>query len=576
MLEANDLTFTYPGESESALNGVSLSVDRGEVLGIVGPVGAGKTTLCMSLAGFIPSVTGGVLEGTIECDGTPIDECNDGADRAVAMVFEDFSAQVTQVHVLDEVLAPLRNQGYIRERARERAHELLDRVGLSGLDAEDKRTWELSGGQQQRVAIAAALAIDPDVLIFDNATGMLDPKGQQRVGEIIDEFAGETTLVVVDDDADFVAERADRLAALVDGEIVERGKTDRLLRAGTIHEHEDIEPPTPLWVAREADLSQRPITGTEFESAVDGMQLTNSERQAVTPDGSGSPVLQTEDVTYTYSDGTKAIDSVSLSVHSGEVRALVGGNGAGKTTLTKLIAGLSKPDGGQVLIDGTDTRERTAKELAWSVGTAFQNPDEQITEATVREEIAYPAERRRYEKTGWFSKKERFDDEDITTMVERARSLVGIDEDVLDRDPTLLPRGRRRLVTIAEALVLDPDVVVLDEPMVGLDAASRHRVRETIERLRDDGKAIVLVEHDMDLVCAAADTVTVLAEGAVETTETTRTVFARDNWDRLVEHDIHPPQAARLADRVGTTALDRKELARVVSGTPHSVTGVGR
>ena len=564
MLEVNDLTFTYPGEPESALDSVSLSVERGEVLGIVGPVGAGKTTLCMSLAGFVPSVTGGTLSGTVECNGTPIDECNDGADRAVAMVFEDFSAQVTQVHVLDEVVAPLRNQGLPREQARERAHELLERVGMGDLDVENKRTWELSGGQQQRVAIAAALAIDPDVLIFDNATGMLDPKGQRRVGDLIDELAGETTLIIVDDDADFVAERADRIAALIDGEIVDRGETDRILRRGTIHDHDGIEPPTPLWVAREAGLSQRPITADEFEATVDGTQRTDSERRALTPDGSGRPILQIEDATYAYGDGTRAIDSVSLSVHPGEVRALVGGNGAGKTTLTKLIAGLAEPDEGQVLVDGTDTRNETAKDLAWSVGTAFQNPDEQITEATVREEIAYPAERRRYEKTGWFSKEERFDDDDIAAMVERARSLVGIDEDVLERDPTLLPRGRRRLITIAEALVLDPEVVVLDEPMVGLDAASRHRVRDTIDRLRDNGKAVILVEHDMDLVCAAADTVTVLAEGSVETTETTRAVFARDNWDRLVEHDIYPPRAARLADRIGTNALTREELATTV------------
>ncbi|MFB6175660.1 MAG: ATP-binding cassette domain-containing protein, partial [Halobaculum sp.] len=122
------------------------------------------------------------------------------------------------------------------------------------------------------------------------------------------------------------------------------------------------------------------------------------------------------DATYSYGDGTTAVDDVSLSVCPGEVRALVGGNGAGKTTLTKLIAGLSKPDDGRVLIDGTDTREETAKDLAFSVGTAFQNPDEQITKATVREEIASPAERRRYEKTGWFSKRERFDDTDIAEM----------------------------------------------------------------------------------------------------------------------------------------------------------------
>lgn len=562
MLRVHDLTFAYPGASEHALDGLSLAVDDGEVLGIIGPVGAGKTTLSMALAGFVPSVTGGDLAGTIEYDGTRIADRTEGAERAVAMVFEDYAAQMTQVHALDEVVAPLRNRGMEREASRERAHELLEYVGLGDLDASERRTWELSGGQQQRLAIAAALAIDPAVLIFDEATGMLDPSGTRRVGEIVDDLAGETTLVVIDG-ADFVAERADRVAVMDDGSIVDRGSPPRVLSDRSL-EKRDVQAPTPLWVAREAGIDSRPVTGDAFEAAVESLPLTDPERPAMTPDGGGDPILDVEGVTYAYADGTAAIDGASLSVHPGEVRALVGGNGAGKTTLTKLIAGLSKPDEGRIQVAGADTRERTARELAWSVGTAFQNPDEQITEATIREEIAYPAERRRYEKTGWFSKTQRFDDADIEAMVERARSLVGIDESALDRDPTLLPRGQRRLVTIAEALVLDPDVVVLDEPMVGLDAASRHRIRETIDRLRRDGTAVVLVEHDMDLVCASADTVTLLADGAVETTETVERVFARDNWERLADHDVRPPRAARLADRVGASALHREELADAI------------
>lgn len=575
MLHANDLTFTYPGNTEPALRDVSLTVDRGDVLGLVGPVGAGKTTLCMALAGFVPSVTGGTLDGELSIAGDPLEERTNGADRAVGMVFEDFSAQMTQVHAIDEVVAPLVNGGVSRTEARERAHELLTRVGLGDLDAEAKHTWELSGGQQQRVAIAATLALDPEVLLFDNATGMLDPSARRRIGEIIDDLAGDTTLVVVDDDPDFLANRADNAAVLAEGEIVARGDAKSILRDETVLDRESIEPPTPLWVTQQAGIEGDPLTNAEFESVVGGALATadcrlpggtapNDSNAKIVFDGHGPTRLSVEDAVYAYADETRAVDELSLSVHAGEVRALVGGNGAGKTTLMKLLAGLSKPDSGRVTVNGTDTREATAKDLAWSVGTAFQNPDEQITEATVREEIAYPAEQRRYKRTGWFSKEERFDDTKIADMVEHARELVGIGEDVLDRDPTLLPRGRRRLITIAEALVLDPEIVLLDEPMVGLDAAARHRIRNTIERLTADGKTVVLVEHDMDLVCEVADTVTVLADGRVETTGETRAVFAPERWDDLTEHDIRPPRAARLAQRVGVDALDRADLAETL------------
>ncbi|WP_435147603.1 ABC transporter ATP-binding protein [Halobaculum sp. P14] len=566
MLHADSLTFTYAGEPDPALNDVSVSVDPGEALGLAGPVGAGKTTLCMALAGFVPSVTGGTLAGDIELDGVPLSEANDAADgRRVGMVFEDFGAQMTQVYALDEVMAPLRNSGVPREEAAARARELLDRVGLGDLDASSKRTWELSGGQQQRVAVAAVLAMDPDVVIFDNATGMLDPRGKERLGGIIDDLAGDTSVIVVDDDPDFLAERVDRLGVMDDGDLRTIGPTETVLRSDDFLDTDGVHPPTPLHVADGAGLPGAPLTDGEFERTVRDAGVGDVQRQTVVPDGFGPTQLSVDDAVYEYGDGTRAVDSVSLDVHANEVRAVVGGNGAGKTTLTKLLAGLSKPDDGTVTVCGTDTTDSTAMDLAWDVGTAFQNPDEQLSEATVREELAYPLERRRYERTGWFSKETRFTDDEIESRVEYARELVGLDEELMERDPTLFPRGHRRLVTIAEALVLDPDVVVLDEPMVGLDAAARNSVHETIERLRDAGKAVVLVEHDMDLVCSAADTVTVLVDGAVATTGETRSVFAPSNWERLVEWDVAPPRAARLADDVDVDALSRRGLTDVLT-----------
>jgi energy-coupling factor transport system ATP-binding protein len=584
VLKAADLTFCYsgmnPGEKVIALKGVSFAVERGEVLGILGPIGAGKTTLCMSLAGFAPRLTGGELTGEISVAGLdPREASNAEVAHHVGYVFEDYSAQITQVKVIDEAMAPLLNRGVEPEEAETRARMMLERVGLGAIDADRKRTWELSGGQQQRVAIAATLAVDPEAIIFDSATGMLDPEGKEEVRSIMAELAGEKTLVVVENDADFVVGLADRLLVLDGGTVCASGPSEEILRDGDVLSRAGVDPPVALRFARALGLEQSPLTveeaaryigGIDVKSAyMNGKANGNSQvfgRKAGGPGGSlddngfGEPVVRVEGATFRYPDGTVAVEDVNLVVRRGEAHALIGGNGAGKTTLAKMIFGVNKPSEGKVTVAGVDTRETTATDLAWKVGTAFQNPDEQISERTVAEEIAFPLKCRRYERTGWFKKRELFDEARIAERVKRARELSELEDELLGHDPSLMPGGQRRLVTATSALVLDPDVVVLDEPRVGLDAESRRKIERMIGRLREMGKAVILIDHDMDLICEVADTVTVLNQGRVALHGPTEEVFAKRNWDTLAEMYIRPPRAALLADMLDLDALSFDEL----------------
>ncbi|MFB6198153.1 MAG: ABC transporter ATP-binding protein, partial [Halobacteriaceae archaeon] len=385
MINAKDFTFQYSSADEPALDEVSFTVDEGEVLGILGPVEAGKTTLSMALSGFVPEITGGWTHGELSVAGRDPREAD---DNRVAMVFEDYDSQLTQLRIIDEVVAPLTNSGYDHQEAIDRARELLDAVGLN--EDEEKFTWDLSGGQQQRLAIAAALAIDPEVLIFDTATDMLDPEGRADVASLINNMAGEKTLVIAENDPDRLIGLADKLLVLKGGEAVAFGNADELLRDEDLLSGVGVGAPTCLEVGNGVGIDKSPITIGEFYEEYTtwsrsfpgeyegekGVETAAADGGIAIPprvdDGTESasscrddePVLEVASASYEYPDGTTAVSDVDLTVHEGEIHAIVGGNGAGKSTLSKLLVGLMNPTTGDITVDGVDTAQTTARDLA--------------------------------------------------------------------------------------------------------------------------------------------------------------------------------------------------------------------
>lgn len=575
MIRSRTLDLTYPDRTRPAFDDLDLDVASGEVLGVVGPMGAGKTSLCMTLSGLVPRNSGGSSDGELEVvDLDPRAAAITEVARRVSLVFEDYASQLTQITVLAEVMAPLVNHGTPVDQARQRARHLLDELGLGHLDVEHKRTWELSGGQQQRVAIAAAMAGDPQVLILDNVTGLLDPAGKEEIRRLARELSTRMTLVVVEDDVDLLVGLADHLLLLQDGAVRAHGRAETLLRDVDLLADAQVEPPTVVQIARAADLPTCPLTPEELATSsrpIITTDVPDSDRTPPTttpaiPAGEGAVEVRGAD--YRYRDGTAAVRDVSLRVAPGQVHAVVGGNGAGKSTLLRMLCGLLPPSTGEVVVGGQDTREHSPAELASFVGTALQNPDEQITERTVEAEIAFPLRQRQYRRRGWFRREKVISDEHITEAVERCRSLVGLPGDLLDSDPTRLSKGHRKLVAIAEALVLDPAVLVLDEPRVSLDAPARAALRHLLHRLRDRGTAVVMVEHDLDLVAETADAITLLDEGRVVANGSPGDVFGAGTTDTLAHTSLMPPRAARVAAQLGVEAYSVAELAAQLDPVP--------
>ncbi|MBW4648783.1 MAG: ATP-binding cassette domain-containing protein [Kastovskya adunca ATA6-11-RM4] len=597
IIHAKNFSFTYPGLEEKAIDGVSFEIEPNEVVGLIGPIGAGKTTLCMAIAGVAPSVIGGETSGelTVAYQKRTEDSGMENTGK-VGMVFENFGSQLVQLKVLDEVMTPLENRGFSEQEAKERAREILRQVGLHE-DMEGKQLWDLAQGQQQRVAVAATLAMDPPILIFDTVTDKLDPEGQEKIRNVIKAQAdGKKTAIIVERDPHFLRQVVDRILVLVDGKIVAQGKTDEILSNYDLLSRADIEPTLSLRAARALGIPGSPLTPEDFDRvaeqakrAVNGDEQGNrfrfshpiaravglreyveesNDKEVQAENNFSQPLVRIEDVTYGYSDETKVLDDLNITICAGEVHALMGASGAGKTTTIKLVNGLLQSSKGKVLVcDDEITKDTEVGDLALKVATVFQNPDDAISERTVKEEIAFPLQQRQYQRTSWFSKQKCYDDDHIENRVSHACKLVGIDDDLLDRDPTLLPYGQRKLVTIAEALTLDPKVLLLDEPIIGLGASSRHKIRQTIRQFAEEGKAVLLVSNDVDFVAEVADTVTILERGRALMQGSLHEVFAEDNWERLGELHMYPPRTTQLAQRYGTKALSCDELVSNLSSS---------
>ncbi len=473
-VEFHRLSYRYPGSSRWALHDLSLRILPGEFVAVIGPNGAGKSSLCKSLNGIIPHFEGGALKGSVRVHNrdTRQHEVADLA-RHVGLVLEDPDAQLFAGTVLDEAAFGGENLGMEPQMIRSSVARALRAVGLRGFDERVPST--LSGGQKQRLAIASLLAMTPSVLVFDEATSQLDAEGAQHLMELVCrlKLRYKLTVVVATHDMALVRAYADRVIALEAGRLVAFDTPERVLSA-----------PAPRFsLHRAPGEGTRPTLDIAADPLIDRCGVDIRSVRCEYP-------------------GTVAVDDVSATFSPGEFAGIVGRNGSGKTTLFKAIVGLLRPVAGEVRLAGRPVQSLDSTDLVRRAGYVQQNPDHQLFADTVWKEVAFGPV-----NLG-------LDRDEVEDRVRRSLDTVGL-RDQANEHPLALGRSDRSLVALASVLALESGVILLDEPTRGHDMAGSRRVMEIACSLRDAGRTIIAIGHDLGLLCEYASRLVVMDSGRI-------------------------------------------------------------
>lgn len=466
MIQASNLSYTYPLSNSPALREVTLSIGAGELILITGPTAAGKTTLCLALAGILHHELGGTLTGTLSFHNRPIAsyEGMSQLNQHISIVFDDADAQLIFTSVEEEIASGLETRlGTVSER-RSRIAEVMEQCEITHL--RERAPFALSGGQKQRVAIAAALAMDNNLLILDEPTSELDVRATGRIIEILKGLKKEgKTVIVVDHSLEGYRGVADRVFELNHGQISRQGSFDELFphtqgSVRALYDDPDLIPYIP------------PKT---------------------------EPIINILNLIHNYGS-IPALKGVNLSIYPGEFVALLGENGSGKTTLVKHLNGLLRPDTGQIRVLNLDATREPVMMLVRHTGLVFQNPDTMLFADTVDEEIRFGLEN--------------INASDPDARIREVLSMVRLTGHE-QTYPRHLSRGERQRLAVACILAMKPEIIILDEPTTGLDEVESDRMMALMKSLQLQGHTIIMVTHNMRIAEEYADRIIVMELGKV-------------------------------------------------------------
>lgn len=504
-IEFQNVSFRYAGAEKDALRQIDIKIRPGEIVLVTGPAGSGKTTLCSCITGLVPHFHEGKLTGQVIVRSHDTRRARiGGLASLVGMVFQDPDSQLVTSSVADEVAFGPENLGVPRPEINERVTEALSATRLTGYD--DREPHNLSGGEQQACAIAAIYAMHPEIYVMDEPLANLDPAGRLQVLQVLIDVAKQRnkTLFIVEHSLEEVLPLVDRVLVMDRGQIVRDGPLDEALAAGDIPRV--FTRPAIVRLADKFGLGMKTFSAEKFYADLNDRKpmgiIDLGEHPVSRRKVSSKPIIEIKDLHYSYQDRTDALKGINLTIHEGEVVAILGRNGSGKTTLARHIIGLLQPTRGQVVVGGRDVAVTPTHELTQEIGFCFQNPNHQLVSFKVRDEMTFGL------------KAHNIDPAEFDQRLQRALELVDM-LDVIDAEIFDLGKGQKQRLALASVLTLNPRILVIDEPTTGQDPQMTSQIFEIIKNLNDLGTTILMITHRVDYAAAYADRAVVLNRGEV-------------------------------------------------------------
>ncbi|HFI0409608.1 TPA: ABC transporter ATP-binding protein [Streptococcus suis] len=502
IIEFKDFTFKYQAQQEPTLKDIQLSIYQGEKVLIIGPSGSGKSTLGQCLNGIIPNIYKGEHSGSLILDGQEaFDLSVYDKSLLVSTVLQDTDGQFVGLSVAEDLAFALENDMESQQIMHQKIGDWAEKLSLT--DLLSHRPQDLSGGQKQRVSLAGVLIDESPILLFDEPLANLDPKSGQDTIDLIDRLhrqEGTTTIIIEHRLEDVLYRHVDRVVLINDGQILFNGNPDQLLKTSLLQEHGIRE---PLYISTLRTLGY-PIEDAEHLASVwevDVASLTVGQLPALHFESESEEVLlETNHLHFSYPE-KQVLKDINLTIHKGERLAIVGKNGAGKSTLAKALCGFIRPEG-ELLWNGQSIQDDSIKERAGRIGYVLQNPNQMISQNMIFDEVALGLRLRGV------------DEEVVEQRVLNILEVCGLYP--FRKWPiSALSYGQKKRVTIASILVLNPEIILLDEPTAGQDQRHYREMMDFLDQLNAKGHTIVMITHDMQLMLDYSDRAVVVVDGQI-------------------------------------------------------------
>ncbi|MGV3311195.1 ABC transporter ATP-binding protein [Streptococcus suis] len=502
LIEFKDFSFQYKAQQEPTLRDINLSIYKGEKVLIIGPSGSGKSTLGQCLNGIIPNIYQGSHSGQLLIDGQEaFDLSIYEKSLLVSTVLQDTDGQFIGLSVAEDLAFALENDMESQELMQQKVADWSNRLELNQLL--NHRPQDLSGGQKQRVSLAGVLIDESPILLFDEPLANLDPKSGQDTIDLIDRLhqqEGATTIIIEHRLEDVLYRQVDRIVLINEGQILFNGQPDQLLQTKLLVEN-GIREPLYLATLRAMGYSLEQANSLSSLSGLDltGLQSVDLllDREEVLAKPS---LLEVKNLNFSYPQ-KQALKDIHFTLYKGERLAIVGKNGAGKSTLAKALCGFLDVDG-DFIWQGQSIKDDSVKERAERIGYVLQNPNQMISQTMIFDEVALGLRMRGVGQ------------EEIEKRVHRALEVCGLYS--FRKWPiSALSYGQKKRVTIASILVLEPEIILLDEPTAGQDERHYREMMDFLDELNRQGHTIVMITHDMQLMLDYSDRALVVVDGQI-------------------------------------------------------------